>query len=451
LRESEVHLPWRESSGIEEAFDLLIKQHSAGKKSEEVDWAAIRPELDSLIYEGQQRYIADTGRVTIAEEMFHDSYYLLVLEEDKVRLTADTPECQKYVFLVGPDRDSSSLAPPSHMARLLKLADEGADWFKRRTERVRRAINECPALGIDILLFQMSDHSTELRCEADKSGSLLRKLGFTSLDGFLHYLNSTAPPGSPVQHGVHSGRRSSIETHGSESYVVAADLSCNNQTEPNDGTRCIVFHAPEKKYRMWTWRHARSLYSSLASCGPDKQLHKPDEPLLDWIESWSEPKGSGFKAIAHTVVTALTSRYTENCFVHTVLVTIDDPEIWRKWAEKEGVERGNTRPLRCSKSRFIKAGGRESAFIDALQLDTEEGRAYYKIWKERKNTRRSRNGADTRKRQYTSEPMDKLAAGTQDPKNDSASRHERGGGVSMSPGSWKVFLECVVSNRYSEK
>jgi hypothetical protein len=47
--------------------------------------------------------------------------------------------------------------------------------------------------------------------------------------------------------------------------------------------------------------------------------------------------------------------------------------------------------------------------------------------------------------------MDKLAAGTQDPKNDSASRHERGGGVSMSPGSWKVFLECVVSNRYSEK
>jgi hypothetical protein len=356
------------------------------------------------------------------------------------------PELSQYEILAGPYPDGERLAPPSHMVRLMELAGEGVDQFKKKTQKVRRAINECPTLDIDILLFQISNHSTELRCEAGKSDKLLDKLGLPSLDNLWRYLNSTTPPGSPVQHDVQSSRSSSTGAHNRESFVVAADFSCNNQTELNDYTRCIVFHAPEKKYRMWTWGHAQSMCSSLAPCGPDKQLHKPDESLLDKIRDYSGTKGSGFKAIAHTVVTALTSRYTDTFFVHTVLVEINDDKFWQ---ELMGAERENNRPLRCSKSRFIRAGGKESAFIDALQLDTEDGRAYYEVWKGRKNTKPNKN-ADKRQRQRhqqqacTSAQIDKLVSEVQNLKNDFASRRERGAGVSMSPGSFKSFLKWVV-------
>jgi hypothetical protein len=444
--ESDVHIPTVEDPGIRESLELWLEQRTAGTRPEDVDWDAIRPEFDRSVHEGQEHYIAATGRVVIAEEILQDGCYSLVREENKVRITADTPETRHSEFLFGPYKGSSSLAPPSHMARLLKLADEGADLFKKRTEKVRRAINECPALDIDILLFKIAGHFTELRCEAGKSGQLSRKLGFESLAGLLRYLNSTTPPGSPIEHGIRLSHSSSIEAHSSESYVVAAEFSCKNQTEPNEDTRCIVFHAPEIKYRMWTWGYAQSLYSCLTPCGPEEQLHKPDEPLLQSIEEWSGRKGRGFRGIAHTVITVLTSRYTENFFVHTILVTIDDAGIWQKLVEKRR-DRTNTRPLRCSKSRFINAGGKESAFIDALQLDTEDGRAYHEVWKERKGTRLGKK-ADKRKQHQqqagTLERMDKLASEVENLKNGPASRHNRKVGVSMSPGSWKVFLDCVV-------
>jgi hypothetical protein len=429
-----------------------LNQQFAEIQDKYSDWEAIRVEYDSLIYEAQERCIADAGGVIIAEEFFEDVTYILVRDKNEVRLVAASPETSHYQALCGPYQDGVWLAPPSHLAKLLQLADEGIDSFRKKIQRARRVKNECPGLEveIEIWLFKSFDQSTELRCEAGHGEKLLHKLCLQSFGNFSQFLDNDKPPGSPVQHCCDPSKVNS-----GESYVVAVDVPCEHQTKLYDNTRCIVYNAPEKKYRMWSWGYTRSTCKSLISCGPGQQFHKPDQPLLEWIKTHG-----GFKNIAHNVVTTLTRRQTETYFVHTVLVKIQNAELWQQLLSMR--TNGNTGPLRCSKSGFIEAGGREATVIDNLQLDTEDGKAYYEIWRNRKDAKRLRKKGDehqcceqqTCSDTYEPKRIDKLALELKecqrrlaecksDAENDFALRHKHGG-VFMSPDCWAIFTERMI-------
>jgi hypothetical protein len=426
------------------SLQFRLAQQLAGAGSEDTDWDKIRVEYDPLIYEGQQCYIADTGRVIIAEENFDDVTYILVQEEANVRLMADTSETWQYKSCIGPYTDSHELAPPSHMEKLLRLADEGIDIFRKKIRGIRRAVNECrTTLNIEIWLFKLLDHSTELRCEAGKGADLLRKLRLKDFDGFSQFLDSTTPPGSPKQPlGSSANENDSAEFNSDESYVVAADVPCKHQEEPYEDTRCIVYSAPEKQYRMWTWGYARTIYRSLTPCGSNQQLHKPDEPLLTWIE-----KHRWFQANDYDVITTLTYQCTDTYFVHTVLIKFRDD---KKWQHLLGMRtNGDTGPLRCSKSRFIRAGGKEAVVLNALQLDTKDGKAYDTMRKNKRDAKREANKQPKRDQETSIgtavlERVSQLASELQECKSDFASRHEHKVGVFMSPSCWDSFLERVM-------
>jgi hypothetical protein len=430
------------------SLQLRLTQQLAGVGFEDIDWGEIRVEYDPLIYERQQYYIAHTGRVIIAEEDFDDVTYILVQEEANVRLMADTPETWQYKSFIGPDIDSEELTPPSHMVRLLGLADEGIDIFRKKIQGIRRVNNECrTTLNVEIWLFKLSDHFTELRCEAGKGQDLLRKLRLPNFDGFSQFLHSTTPPGSPLQQpGCSANVQDSAEFNSGESHVLAADMPCKHQKEPYDDTRCIVYSAPEKQYRMWTWGHARTIYRSLRPCGPNQQLHKPDEPLLNWIEEhrW-------FQANDYDVITTLTYKCTDTYFVHTVLVKIKDGKKWQQLLAMR--TNGDTGPLRCSKSRFIRAGGKEALVLNALQLDTEDGKAYHKMWKNRRGAKKEADKQQKRDHKLSIgtvvlERVNQLSSELREcksnSKNDFASRHGLGAGVFMTPSCWDTFLERVM-------
>jgi hypothetical protein len=360
------------------------------------------------LYNERQEFIAKTGKVIIAEaRRGNESGYVLVQYADKVCVLEETVDTDQYEYSFGTE---NIFAPRSHLHLLLKLAETGLDSFRRGVKKVRYAENNSSRSDLDVWLFQTCSYEAELRCNLATGAELLRKLKIVDFKTLMERCNTSPQQSKPLpttrqRDAPIRSRRTSPHTplamddsvlpsteivapmvngttenapvkfytpcpNRGEYHVIATHLPQKSQRYPESGTYCIVKVNDPSEYRLWIWSQVQDMGSSVKSHAIEPQFHQPD---LEALEHIGKNMG-GFKAIGHKVITMLTRQYTNKFFANTVIVSIENKEKWLEILEKR--TDGNTGPLRCSRTEFVKRGGKYADANAKIQLDTQAGQEY---------------------------------------------------------------------------
>jgi hypothetical protein len=151
-------------------------------------------------------------------------------------------------------------------------------------------------------------------------------------------------------------------------------------------TPCIVKGGPHQ-YELWKWKDVES-HASVKECARDQQFHAPDKDMVHYIG-----KKLGFNSPKCKVITVLTHKRGVNSFVNTVMISIDDENIWRNALERR--ENNNKGPLQCCITDYQTYNGEYSVAMEHLQ-DTQDVRDFLIYRKAKDDAKRSESRSKSR-------------------------------------------------------